>query len=306
MWLMYALGGGWGHVTRAASLARAARPRQVVRIITNSPYAPQIQNAMPELDLVVLPPTVAPDEVRDARAPTTRLPLPASSSTRSHEGSAGELVPVLERPHPPTVLIHRDLNPRYVEQASLADFVAEYYTAVIAAGEGSVFPHAHATAPWLIRSDHELVRAKPEYALVCAAGREDEAAWYAEVAQRLSAETKVRTAAGYWPAIDLFPAARVVVGGGGYNTVHEALACGVPLVAKAWPRKYDRQWLRIERAGAAAVEVNTPGEAVESALRLIAAANPRRRAAIRQWSRRRGGLDRASIIGVSPHESCSW
>jgi UDP:flavonoid glycosyltransferase YjiC (YdhE family) len=48
----------------------------------------------------------------------------------------------------------------------------------------------------------------------------------------------------YWPAMDLLPGVEVVVGGAGYNTVNECAACGVPLIARAWPRKYDRQSLR--------------------------------------------------------------
>ena len=41
----------------------------------------------------------------------------------------------------------------------------------------------------------------------------------------------------------------MVVGGGGYNTVYECAALGVPLVAFALPRRYDRQARRIERYG---------------------------------------------------------
>jgi len=44
--------------------------------------------------------------------------------------------------------------------------------------------------------------------------------------------------------MDLLPGVDLVVGGAGYNTVNECLACGVPLIARAWPRKYDRQSLR--------------------------------------------------------------
>lgn len=43
-WLIYALGGGWGHLTRALSLGRVAANHRKVRIITNSPYAQQINH----------------------------------------------------------------------------------------------------------------------------------------------------------------------------------------------------------------------------------------------------------------------
>src|SRR6185369_2028234 len=48
----------------------------------------------------------------------------------------------------------------------------------------------------------------------------------------------------YWPAMDLYGCAVAVVGGAGYNTVRECVAWGVPLIAKPWPRLYDRQDLR--------------------------------------------------------------
>src|SRR4051794_34810227 len=39
-WLIYALGGGLGHLTRAVALARAAqRIGRSVRVLTNSPFA---------------------------------------------------------------------------------------------------------------------------------------------------------------------------------------------------------------------------------------------------------------------------
>jgi hypothetical protein len=67
----------------------------------------------------------------------------------------------------------------------------------------------------------------------------------------------------YWPAIELMPGAMAVVGGGGYNTVYESLACGAPLVCRPWPRMYDRQELRSQRAAAV---VKEPEEAARAAL----------------------------------------
>jgi len=67
----------------------------------------------------------------------------------------------------------------------------------------------------------------------------------------------------YWPAIELMPGASVVVGGGGYNTVYESIACEVPLVCRPWPRMYDRQELR---ARLAAAIVKEPKEAARAAV----------------------------------------
>ena len=47
-WLIYALGGGWGHMNRAIALARAAHIP--VEILVNSPYAnlvkPQLTHSL--------------------------------------------------------------------------------------------------------------------------------------------------------------------------------------------------------------------------------------------------------------------
>ncbi|MEB3147495.1 MAG: UDP-N-acetylglucosamine--LPS N-acetylglucosamine transferase, partial [Sphaerospermopsis sp.] len=43
-YLIYALGGGWGHLNRALSLGRIAAKEKKVNIITNSPYTPQINS----------------------------------------------------------------------------------------------------------------------------------------------------------------------------------------------------------------------------------------------------------------------
>jgi len=129
--------------------------------------------------------------------------------------------------------------------------------------------------------------------LVCAAGKPDELAWYAEVAvalRQVDRALAVRLVAAerpplcpeeiwvrHWPAIELLPAARAVVGGAGYNTVAECLACGVPLVARPWPRTYDRQEFRARNASARGCVklVREPAEAVHAALDLARLPPPR-------------------------------
>jgi hypothetical protein len=128
------------------------------------------------------------------------------------------------------------------------------------------------------------LRSERPCAIVCAAGNADELDWYAAVTTGLSGlpECDVRCIGpagrpgwiSYWPAMDLYAAADVVIGGGGYNTVYECLACGVPLIARPWQRKYDRQKLRAERA--AAVVVDTPAEAVASVRELLASRTNKR------------------------------
>ena len=75
--------------------------------------------------------------------------------------------------------------------------------------------------------------------------------------------------------MERFAHSAAVIGGGGYNTVYECQALGVPLIARAWPRKYDRQRLRLERTGA--ILVDTPAEAVSAARRFWPPPPPRPR-----------------------------
>jgi hypothetical protein len=49
----------------------------------------------------------------------------------------------------------------------------------------------------------------------------------------------------HYPLLELLAGVDLVVGAGGYNTVHEARACRRPLLALARPRLYDRQARRL-------------------------------------------------------------
>ena len=93
--------------------------------------------------------------------------------------------------------------------------------------------------------------------LVVAAGFEPELDFYSEVCRKLRAGCLLYvpclqaacalssgTVGAAWPGIDLIQQADVVIGGGGYNTVHECASVGVPLIAKCWPRRFDDQRAR--------------------------------------------------------------
>jgi hypothetical protein len=286
VWLIYALGGGWGHLTRAASLARLAAADRPVRILTNSPYAGEVRARLPDIEVVALSPELL---VAQARQEAVRQVESAGAACLIVDtfprGLAGELAPVLPTLRALRVLIHRDLNPAYVRHMELREFVRSGYDLVIQPGETEAAPLAGLpqlvrTAPWLIRSvgelpsrdaAHRLLDVKEERCvLVCASGNREELEWYGRVTEALiaaSPDAAVRAVAAvqppgcpdgawlrYWPAMDLLPGADVVVGGAGYNTVSECAACGVPLVARAWPRKYDRQSLRATSLGHALIE----------------------------------------------------
>ncbi|MDP8980931.1 MAG: hypothetical protein M3O35_10100 [Acidobacteriota bacterium] len=275
-WLIYALGGGWGHLTRAAALARAAAPCHAVRILTNSPYAAQVSG----LDIVV----VASREAAVAQIEAARPD--ALIVDTFPRGLGGELAAILPALDATKILVHRDLNPEYVSAASLRDFVESNYDLVLIPGEGEgcEFP-GEVTAPWLVRSSDEISEAAPKgRPIVCASGNAEELAWYGDVAAHLADSLCVAAVCPpgcpperwirHWPAIDLFPGVPVIVGGGGYNTVHEALACRVPLVVRPWPRTYDRQSARAARAARLGdvTIVTTPDEAVAAARRYRSAA----------------------------------
>ena len=179
MWLIYALGGGWGHLTRAIALARIAGRDRPVRILTNSPYAPTT-----DLDIVTLETRA---EVVHAIAACQAACLIVDTFPR---GIGGELAAVLPTLDALKVLVHRDLTPRYVEKMRLREFVAAHFDLILVpgAGEGSQLgdlPMAVETDAWLVRSADELQPGEANGVLVCAGGNWDELAWYGEVAQAL-------------------------------------------------------------------------------------------------------------------------
>jgi hypothetical protein len=281
-------------------VARRDRP---VRVLTNSPYAAIVAAALPGLDIVAFEPGAPAEQARaDARQAIARYPHSSLIVDTFPRGLGGELTVLLGQSDARTVLVHRDLNPRYVESLQLRPFVEALYDLVLipGAGEGSQFadlPMAVATPPWLVRSaaglpEREHARTvlalrphEPHCVLICVSGKPAEREWYRAVAaelRTLAPDLPVRSVAAvhdvrYWPAMDLFGCAAVVVGGAGYNTVEECLAWGVPLVARAWPRTYDRQERRARSAAArgCVVLVQSPAEAAIAALEHMLPAPPR-------------------------------
>jgi UDP:flavonoid glycosyltransferase YjiC (YdhE family) len=301
LWLIYALGGGWGHLTRAVSLARVARARHRVRILTNSPYAPKVANALPKLEIVALDPSLT---LAKAREQLIQHIQEASARCLIVDtfprGLGGELANVIDSLAVTKVLVHRDLSPRYVSEAKLRAFVRSTYDLILipGKGEGTAFadlPAAVVTEPWLIRNPpSEPCLDLQRRILVCAAGTTEEVAWYGALVallRKLDSRLDIRCVAPtcppgcpkeswieHWPAVDLYPTTDVVIGGAGYNTIHECLAWQVPLIAHPWPRKYDRQWLRAQRAArrGSVTVVKKLNDAAEAVLRQLEQAPQRR------------------------------
>lgn len=277
-WLIYALGGGLGHITRSLALARAAAARgHTVTIIANSELAPLVMTASAgqAVQLRLLDATLDP-------APLGKLVTELVTQPRWSvllvdtfpRGIVGELAPLLSSLTVPRVLVHRCLNPEYIAAYNVAATV-DIYDRLLVPGEPAAFgAHARAvhTAPWLIRDRAELpdfaaarkllAAAAPEelprrLVLLSGCGRPPEitrmaqhaeglrAALSPEILVRFAAPIAAEAAINHFPLIETFPGVDVLVGAGGYNTVHEARATATPLLAFAQPRRYDLQHERL-------------------------------------------------------------
>jgi hypothetical protein len=301
-WLIYALGGGWGHLNRAIALGRVAAQRQAVTILTNSPYAAHAaaflyrkasQAPMPTLQ--ILPSEWSQAAIGEAvRSVLLTQEYGCLIVDTFPRGLGGELVDIL--PELLTigslpihrVLVHRDLQPTYVRAKAVRSFVTQWYDQVIIPGDGEDLPLASLanvshTPPWFVCNAAELpspetVRSRlavpislfnPSIApdssavlIVCAAGQQIEQAFYGRLVSRLIQafpDVVLRCLAAacppacppavwiaHYPGIELFAAADVVIGSGGYNTVHECAALNIPLISFTFPRLYDRQWRRAQ------------------------------------------------------------
>jgi hypothetical protein len=290
-WVIYALGGGWGHLTRALALGRlAATGNRCIKILTNSLYTAYLRHQLPGVGCQIQ--VIAPDapfadtceQVRQILLNTQCDRLIVDTFPRGLGGELTDVLPTLK--HIPRILIHRDLKPEYIRRFDLRSFVTQHFEAVIVPGEGedlplSNLPIVRHTNPWLIRNAEELPdrnqafrlltetipsllleveSSLPKLILVCAAGQPEELSLFGFLTLQLATafpKAIVRCLAAkypvgcppalwvsYWPAIECLPAADIVVSSAGYNTVHECAAVGVPLVAFALKRLYDRQHRR--------------------------------------------------------------
>jgi len=163
-WLIYALGGGLGHLTRSVALARAAGRRGVqCTLLANSPYAECLPVAR-ELNaadrLIIIPPDLDRDatvaRVRDVLGQTECDLLVVDTFPRGLGGELADLLPLMTVPK---ALVHRDLNPRYVESYQLSDFIQSYDCLLLPGESGPLVSHPAAvrTEPWLIRDADELL-----------------------------------------------------------------------------------------------------------------------------------------------------
>ncbi|MEB3882917.1 hypothetical protein [Lyngbya sp. CCY1209] len=313
-WFIYALGGGWGHLNRTLSLGRVAATRRV-RILTNSPYWLKMRELPSdfkgEVDWIAADTADIRGQIREQLLGDRYSCLIVDTFPR---GLGGELVEVLSRRSDfKRVLIHRDLNPDYVRRDDLISFVAEHFDLILIPGEGENLPFANlpqvrSTEPWLSRNSWELpdratarsqlglaAKTANKTVLILASGRAEELNFYGEVTVRLAGQKNldVRCISAiqppncppelwrfHYPAFEYFVAADVVVGSGGYNTVYECQALGIPLVSRPFRRLYDRQLQRLNRIvgdprRSPAIIVGDADMAVEAVAALLPLALPR-------------------------------
>lgn len=289
-WLIYALGGGMGHVTRALSLARQAARRGIrTRILSNSPFAGRIRASSTSLvldadwiQLVEIPSWLG----RDAVVEVTRNEVSRCDAQQAlivdtfPRGLGGELSNVLKGLRCLKVLIHRDLSEEYVQWAKLDECRNDYDLMIVPGESAPLEKLADArTDSWLICDANELLStedARQELGcdqnhsspliVVTGCGTVDESRLFAQLALKIDAAfgdratvrfvslepLALREAGGIavqvWPLLKALPGVDLLVGSGGYNTVYEARACDVPLLAIPQARLYDRQKSRLSAA----------------------------------------------------------
>ncbi|MGB7416617.1 MAG: hypothetical protein WA902_20610 [Thermosynechococcaceae cyanobacterium] len=283
-WLIYALGGGWGHLNRAISLGRRAAVHHQVSILTNSPYANWVQTQIqagalnsvacrPHLELQILPTQPATEIHHHIQTLVLNTAFDRFIVDTFPRGLGGELVDCLPQLTVPKIFVHRALHPDYVKVKNLRSWVAQQYDLVLIPGEPadaclSDLPLASITAPWLMWSHLELAAPKAigsmqPMVMVCAAGNLDELAFWGDLTLKLqSAFPSIKICClafqqppgcpadawmHHWPGMAVLQQADVIVGGAGYNTVFEAAALNIPLITFAFDRLYDNQRQRAMR-----------------------------------------------------------
>ena len=285
-WLIYALGGGLGHLHRAITLARAARKAaHSCCILTNSPYAhllPLTEQLAKTDQVIRIDPTLDRDGVKERIATVIEeTDFDVFVVDTFPRGLGGELFELLPGISVPKVLIHRDLNPQYVEQLQLSDFIANY-DKIILPGENAAYanaPQSEKTAPWLLadadeilspnEARHKLRAAQNTLPIIAVidSGKTDELVETTRIAaildERFGHEACIRyirprdlapnidgahRTLALWPLLPTYSAVSLVVGAGGYNTVQECRATATPLIAMPRKRMYDRQLRRLQDA----------------------------------------------------------
>lgn len=268
----------------AQAPAKSENASQIaVRILTNSPFAAMIAPeavTTTGAEIVRIPHDCGREktvsQVREVIAPQNFNALIVDTFPR---GLGGELPEATEVLACPKVLVHRNLNQCYAEKTEVAEAVGSF-DRVLVPGESAAYdslPQAHRSAPWLIRDRQDLrsprdarrklrvASDKPVIAVLgCGnAGELDEMRSIAlRLADKFQTSAEIRFVSPLsaesdsassndlieitlWPFMDVLRGVTLVIGSGGYNTVHETSAVGVKLVGLPRRRMYDSQSHRL-------------------------------------------------------------
>lgn len=272
--LYYALGGGLGHLTRAAAIARhwtRLRPEPFV-VLTNCRFTPPVD--VPLLRLEEGDPEAA-DLAKLVRELVAALQPRVLAVDAFPAGILGELSGVLPRLPCRRVVVLRRLQDRWVEHWNLPGVLREGYDAAACVEDGAwrlaypeglprleVAPVLIRDAPELLSREEARLRLRVEEGrpalVISATGSRPPDQGLIRLGVRLGGKwgASVRvvtpfpqgslpgTHLEHYPLLEWLRGADLVVGPSGYNLFHETESLGVPAVWVPQPRKYDDQFGR--------------------------------------------------------------
>lgn len=167
-WLIYALGGGWGHLNRAVALGRVIARHRSVHILTNSVYADWVEAWLQQRSSSEAVPTIHKFSPQ-ATVNATRAWVQEALWHERYDclivdtfprGIGGELVEILPQITSLRIWVHRDLNPDYIAAKAISEFVQQWYDGILIPGEVDAplahLPQVVQTPAWLICEADEL------------------------------------------------------------------------------------------------------------------------------------------------------
>lgn len=291
--LIYALGGGRGHVQRQLALgSRLVKlGAERVTLLSSSEWCSRgneffknyqledddvIRNQIAGVEVIVIPSTWSANDLTQFLIKLIfRHIWDWFVVDVFPRGILGELEGVLSggKHRFKTAIVQRIFNTSYLR------FLNDYctwpvYDVSFVPGENSglnrlskISIHTH---PWIFRSFDELVSPQPfkdlsksdtgrsKRLLLVASGTFEESGFWRNLYTYMSgapllADWQIDFAgsqtddfhSGSWPLMDRIPMYDLVVGGGGYNLVHECRLLKIPLVTWPLKRKYDDQNARV-------------------------------------------------------------
>ncbi len=218
-WLIYAAGGGWGHLVRALSLARAAAKKYRIKILANSPYLRQITESAGwqqdefsrKIEIINSNEFFAYGSKKESFRGLVHSELRKKNYSclvvdSFARGLMGELPELLKELNPRIlkVMVQRDINPDYARKYALGEFIDRNYDLIINPGEDHLEIQTEKkvfkTSAFLIRDAHEirdrtelrkelgLHSQSEKLVLICACGKPEELETFAKLKQKLAGD----------------------------------------------------------------------------------------------------------------------